>query len=111
VRIEAWRERIGWAPPGRAFVTVLLEGWGVTKPCCTLAKVEVAPVWTLALPDGTVAEARPPVPGTTNAVTFEVPETVTAAEVRLSVAASFENRGVPGLAAGGPVAVPVELPT
>ncbi|CAA9232957.1 MAG: hypothetical protein AVDCRST_MAG50-1274 [uncultured Acidimicrobiales bacterium] len=110
-KLEAWRERVGWAPAGRAFLSLTVDAWKVDRPCCAVSKVEVVQVWTVALPDGTVIESRPLAPGTTTAVTFEVPETMTTATVQLSIAVSFEQGGAPGQVAGGPVAFPVQLPS
>jgi hypothetical protein len=112
VQVEAWHDRVGWAPPGRAHLSVVLENWQVDEPCCALAKVDVVTAWTLALPDGSVVPARPLPPGAPDtAVVFDVPDTVTAAEVRLSVNVTYEQAGLAATAAAGPVAVPVALPS
>ena len=85
---------------------------GVEVPENTIVtRVETVPVWQLALPDGTLVVPRSvPAPATAGAVVFEVPDTVTNAELRLGVAVTFDNKGTPGTAVGGPMAIPLALP-
>jgi len=108
-RLDPWRDRLGWAPPGQAFVAVTVKDLHVTEPCCVLTGIEAEPRWTLALPDGSVIAARP-APSPSGTVVFEVPETVTAAELRLALDVTWSQQGTPGSAGGGPVTIPLELP-
>jgi hypothetical protein len=109
--VDGWRERLGWAPPGKAFVALTLKDVKVDEPCCTFTGVEAVPRWTLTLPDGTVIASTPapdtrPAPTT---VVFEAPDTVTRGELRLGLDVTWAQKGTPGTASGGPVSLPLEL--
>ena len=105
-RLSAWRPDEGWAPPGRAFLEIRLEGWSVARPCCEVSKVEPAAGFRLVLPDGTAIEAGPPAsPSSTPEPLFVVPEGFADGRLELTLRVRYEHGGAPGEVSAGPVAL------
>ena len=111
VALAAWTDEQGWAPEGKAFLALTIEGWARDTPCCDVTGVEVTPLFSVTTAageriEGTVADAafRP-------APVFVVPADFTGGTVELRLRVTF-HRGSGGqeTVEGAPVGLPVELP-
>jgi hypothetical protein len=107
--LEAWRRGDGWAPPGQAFLTLAMEDWSVSRPCCDVRDVESEATWQFVLPDGTRLDPHAVAASGAPAPTFLVPEDTTGGVVELVVRSQFNHADQPGEASGA-ASVPVELP-
>lgn len=108
--LAAWRSDRGWAPAGRAFLEVEVDGWSVDRPCCKVTKVEATPVWRLVLPDSSVVDPLPPAAGSPGAPLFLVPEGLTDGRVELALRVRYEHGGAPGEVVAGPAVFELRLP-
>lgn len=99
--LAGWTPDDGWAAGGRAWLTVRVDDWQLVEPCCDAPGLEVTPRWVLVLPDGTevAGTGEPPSSGQVE-VTFAVPEDVTAATLRLEIAADHTTGGGASRATG-----------
>jgi hypothetical protein len=109
--LAAWTEEQGWAPEGRAFLALTVDGWTKDTPCCDVTGVEVTPLFSVTTAsgeriDGTVGDAssRPePV--------FVVPADFTSGIVELRLRVTFHRgSGEQETVEGAPAGLPVELP-
>ena len=110
VRIEAWRERIGWAAPGQAYLTVKLGSVKTQAPCCAVSNVRVLPTWGLALASGGLAEATTVPGGASDTLVFDVPESTTTATLQLSATVGYRQGSANKEGSGGPISIVLELP-
>ncbi|MGY4644483.1 hypothetical protein [Cellulomonas sp. URHB0016] len=109
ISLDAWSSADGWAPVGQAFLSVAVDDWAVDSPCCEMRDLKLTSRWVVVLPDGTTLPADSGPSARPESLRFTVPETISAATLRLEAEATWSTDAGPA-AASGVADVPIEAP-